>query len=306
MFAIVPQPSVALEEMADFVRNRVPEFLMPSCPSPFTSSIACQRRDVTAADFDFIRESLSYCDRHHRCYHQGYFNQGRITLLDCRTKGITDVKFPCRYIALSYVWGDPGRDKEETLTGQDQRPQVIEDVMNVAKQLNINYVWVDKYCIDQQNPQTKRQQLMNMHAIYRNAYITVVDGAGSDMHSGLPSISKTRAGNQILVQLGRQSWVSTLGNPEILVHKSTWNSRGWTYQEAIASPRLLIFTEEQVYFECKGMRCWETVRISLESHHQKNRSRFRRCLREPVFCQETHLDILKTLLVGISHMVMTH
>lgn len=126
-----------------------------------------------------------------------------------------------------------------------------------------------------------------MHAIYNNAYLTVVDGAGSDMHSGLSGVSRRRAGDQIKVQLDGQPWISTLRNPQTLVLKSPWNSRGWTYQEAIASPRLLIFTEEQAYFECKAMRCWESLYIPLDNYHQKTRSSFKETLCEPLFCQET-------------------
>jgi hypothetical protein len=33
--------------------------------------------------------------------------------------------------------------------------------------------------------------------------------------------------------------------------------RGWTYQEALLSRRRLCFTDEQVYFECESMYCYE-------------------------------------------------
>ncbi len=36
-------------------------------------------------------------------------------------------------------------------------------------------------------------------------------------------------------------------------------TRGWTYQEGVLSNRRLVFTEEQVYWECRGMAVCETV-----------------------------------------------
>ncbi|GFF50735.1 hypothetical protein IFM58399_08886 [Aspergillus lentulus] len=126
-----------------------------------------------------------------------------------------------------------------------------------------------------------------MYAIYQNAYLTVVDGAGSNRQNGLFGVSKPRTGCQTTVQLAGQQWMSTLRNPQCLIQASPWITRGWTYQEAIASPRLLIFTEEQVYFECKAMRCWESTHIPLDAHHIKGKSRFRDNLWEPIFCQYT-------------------
>ncbi|KAI9929497.1 hypothetical protein AWENTII_009234 [Aspergillus wentii] len=166
----------------------------------------------------------------------------------------------------------------------DVKPRVVEDVIQIARQLGIQYIWVDKYCIDQKDPQ---KQLDSMYAIYNNAYLTVVDGAGSNMHNGLVGVSTPRTGNQEVIKLAEKSWVSTLSNPTFLFAKSAWNSRGWTYQEAMASPRLLIFTREQVYFECKAMIGWESLHIPLDAYHIKQRSRLKRGLREPVFCLET-------------------
>lgn len=36
-----------------------------------------------------------------------------------------------------------------------------------------------------------------------------------------------------------------------IFEQSAWKSRGWTFQETIMARRLLIFTEEQVYWKCR-------------------------------------------------------
>jgi hypothetical protein len=127
----------------------------------------------------------------------------------------------------------------------------------------------------------------SMYAIYQNAYLTVVDGPRSNRQNGLFGVSNPRTRCQTTAQLAGQQWMSTLRNPQTLIQGSPWITRGWTYQEAIASPRLLIFTEEQVYFECKAMRCWESTHIPLDTHHRKGKTRFRDNRWEPIFCQYT-------------------
>jgi hypothetical protein len=42
-----------------------------------------------------------------------------------------------------------------------------------------------------------------------------------------------------------------LPHPAIVIGRSCWASRGWTFKEAILSARRLVFTEYQVYFECQ-------------------------------------------------------
>jgi hypothetical protein len=49
------------------------------------------------------------------------------------------------------------------------------------------------------------------------------------------------------------------------------------------SRRRLVFTEEQVYFECNAMNCYESVSIPLDKLHVKNKSKQRGCFRAGVF-----------------------
>jgi hypothetical protein len=38
---------------------------------------------------------------------------------------------------------------------------------------------------------------------------------------------------------------------ENYIRKSVWNTRGWTFQERLLSPRNLIFTAGRMYFQCR-------------------------------------------------------
>ncbi|KAF2634122.1 heterokaryon incompatibility, partial [Massarina eburnea CBS 473.64] len=53
-------------------------------------------------------------------------------------------------------------------------PKVVEDAIYICAVLSIPYLWVDKYCIDQHNPQRKAAEINAMGQIYRQAQITLI------------------------------------------------------------------------------------------------------------------------------------
>ncbi|KAE9381913.1 HET-domain-containing protein [Stipitochalara longipes BDJ] len=55
--------------------------------------------------------------------------------------------------------------------------------------------------------------------------------------------------------------VSTMEDSRVAIRNSEWATRGWTYQEGVLSNRRLVFTEEQMYWECNGMATQESLDI---------------------------------------------
>jgi hypothetical protein len=51
------------------------------------------------------------------------------------------------------------------------------------------------------------------------------------------------------------------------VQNSTWSSQAWTYQEGVRSRRRLVFTKDQVYFQCRAMHVLESVSFPLKEMH---------------------------------------
>ncbi|KAL3472848.1 HET-domain-containing protein [Aspergillus californicus] len=285
MLAVIPEQLFPDEtKVTDIIRELVPEFLMPAYPGHSLSCISGRKVDAAGVDYTFVKNCISYCKASHRCGESRQATWGDITVYDYKKRQPVRLTNSTRYVALSYVWGP---QEGESHTRHGATPKVVEDVIKIAEELGINYIWVDNYCIEQRDPHKIQQQLSSMYAIYKNAYLTVVDGAGSNRQNGLFGVSKPRTGYQTTILIAGEQWISTLRNPQRLIEGSPWITRGWTYQEAIASPRLLIFTEEQLYFECKEMRFWESLHIPLETHQGKKMSRFKKSLCEPMFCQYT-------------------
>jgi Heterokaryon incompatibility protein (HET) len=114
-----------------------------------------------------------------------------------------------------------------------------------------------------------------MDLIYARAQLTIVAVAGQDPHYGLPGVRGTRRSRQPQLRVGNHFLVSTLPTPKYAIRKSKWATRGWTYQEEILSKRRLFFTDEQVFYECNGMHCMETLIQPLDKMHVESRASFR-------------------------------
>ncbi|KUJ09378.1 HET-domain-containing protein, partial [Mollisia scopiformis] len=143
-------------------------------------------------------------------------------------------------------------------------PEVIEDSIFVTSSLGIQYLWVDRYCINQQDAADKHEQISNMDVIYANATITIIAAAGSDPDYGLPGVNGRMRKLRPNLKMRKLNIYASLPQVYISVKKSKWATRGWTYQEGLLSKRRLIFTDEQVHFDCNSICCAEESSLLLD------------------------------------------
>lgn len=86
--------------------------------------------------------------------------------------------------------------------------------------------------------------------------MTLVAAAGEDASYGLPSVRPgpfRSSRKQTTVALGN-AVIATLDHdihdPWAYLPAIAWSTRGWTFQEARLSTRLVYFTDAEVYYEC--------------------------------------------------------
>ncbi|OPB45444.1 hypothetical protein A0O28_0076540 [Trichoderma guizhouense] len=206
-------------------------------------------------------------------------------VIDCQEQSIIEHEpgmMP--YVALSYVWGQP-QEQREMGDGKQlpaELPLLIRDAMAVTRAMGFRYLWVDRYCIDQNNSTVEHGQIRQMDAIYSNAEVTIIAAAGQDENYGLSGVGRHRPATQ-MVHIGDVAVVWTLKDPQAAIKSSKWSTRGWTFQEAILSRRRLVFTEQQVYFECNAMNIFESLDIPLDGLHIEDRSKSHQDLRCGIF-----------------------
>lgn len=184
-----------------------------------------------------------------------------LQFIDCHTRKVVSGDTTYRYVALSYVWGTLGCQPTSSFGKKvlpEEKLNTIEDAITVTKMLGVQYLWIDRYCIDQRDLKEKHSQLRQMDKIYLGAYVTIVAVAGSDPTYGLPGVGRKPRVAQPHSKMGKHILASLMEPPQSLIGKSVWTSRGWTYQEALCTQRRLIFTDQYVYFECAEANWSET------------------------------------------------
>ncbi|KAL0475978.1 heterokaryon incompatibility protein domain-containing protein [Neurospora intermedia] len=224
-------------------------------------------------DWELIHKWLGTCHSEHANCHTSTLatitleNIPSFFLIDCEREtivlgsGMRNLK----YVTLSYVWGASTTSPQvldastslPVLPDSNQRPKVVNDAMEAVRRIEYRYLWVDRYCIPQSDHDAKSKQIKNMGRIYSMSILTIIAAAGSNAEYGLPGVTSPpslqlawttlRSGNRAMPFIYFEP-----PNKDIL--RSTWNSRGWTYQEALLSKRRLVFTDRHVYFQCESIQ----------------------------------------------------
>ena len=207
-----------------------------------------------------------------------------IRLIDVRQQSIREMHnlklAEVKFMALSYVWGSsPTKklmksnrtflEKPKSLCNL-QLPRTIADSMELVNQLGLQYLWVDALCIIQDDTNDQSYQIGKMATIYSSAFLTIVAASGEDSNAGLPGIgssirlyeqqevvvlppSEHNDGLSVMNTLKscprRYDERSTRGQED--ADSSKWSHRAWTVQEKALSRRTLVFTNEQVFWDCQ-------------------------------------------------------
>ncbi|KAF5581680.1 het-domain-containing protein [Fusarium pseudoanthophilum] len=153
-----------------------------------------------------------------------------------------------------------------------QVPKTISDAIQATIRLDLQYLWVDQYCINQKDEAELAEQVGIMDMVYNLATVTLIAACGEDAHFGLPGVGSTSRSPQPLIKLHGRAWVSS--DPESLlvakIKRSRWWTRAWTYQEGLFSRRRIFFTETEVYFECNDLCTRETVSFDLHDYNNED------------------------------------
>ncbi|PQE29489.1 hypothetical protein CJF32_00003262 [Rutstroemia sp. NJR-2017a WRK4] len=215
---------------------------------------------------------LSVCQNIHTeiCSSKNRETTEYLQVIDCKNRKLVPAD-SLPYVTLSYVWGvnQNPQDLHYSKNLGHRLPPTIEDAIDVTLKLGYQYLWVDRYCINQQGTGNEAIiQIQQMDSIYKNSDFTIIAAAGSDPSYGLPGVSRSRL-QQAVVRLGQLELVNPGSIANAVLQRSRWSTRGWTFQEAYLSKRRIVFTDEQVYYECNGMYSYESFNVPLQNMHDE-------------------------------------
>jgi hypothetical protein len=219
-------------------------------------------------DWSVVKRWMTFCKVHHsnNCARPEQPAIMKLMVIDCEHRRLTwlpqsdsFLTAAASYITLSYVWGQ-GEVVDETIDGRlEVIPRVIEDAFQVVKSLGYRYLWVDRYCIPQNNTGEKHRLIQEMGSIYRNSTLTLIAAAGEDPTYGLPGVSVVPRWEMSPIRIGDFDLIPSRQNHISTMKESKWNSRGWTFQESHLSRRRLVFTNGGLYFQCRASRFLESI-----------------------------------------------
>jgi hypothetical protein len=254
-----------------------------SQPEGINGPVKIIKEDIDEATFERVKKWINLCQNQHTkvCSVDNPASVPGLKLIDCETNTlIPGESHP--YVALSYVWGCSSDTSEDPNQLPKILPNTIKDTITVTKRLGFRYLWIDRYCINQQNEEEKSSQVGRMDSIYQNAELTIIAAAGDDPNYGLPGVGERKRKPQHLTtctKIGEHFLISTDATPRGSISGTRWITRGWTYQEGLLSRRRLVFVEKQIIFECYGMYCCESLDFPLEDLHRTDMQGFK-----SVFC----------------------
>jgi hypothetical protein len=180
-----------------------------------------------------------------------------------------------RYTCLSYRWG-PVETSLRTLSTNykkheagiliDSLSPMFQDVINIIRQLQVRYLWIDALCIVQDSSEDWVRESAKMSDVYANAFLTIAASAyPGDTNRGLMQVKSehygwllpSRADEFVICRREIDHTLFTTGRLQMpqqnaqLVDNLPLLGRGWVYQERALSPRYVHFGQEMVW-ECNG------------------------------------------------------
>ena len=148
-------------------------------------------------------------------------------------------------------------------------PSTFRDAVAVALKLDIFYLWIDSYCIlqDESSNEDKEHEMAQMGEVYLNAILNIGAAWASSPMGGLFTRRSQNARKPIQI-----TWDSgsSAANQSYLVYaendlhddyrdfsrpdRSTIFRRVWCLQERFLCPRMLHFCKSGLYWECDTIR----------------------------------------------------
>ena len=89
-----------------------------------------------------------------------------------------------------------------------------EHAITVTRKLGFRYLWIDRYCINQQRIEEVSTQVQQMDLVYQNSEVTTT---GKDSQYGLPGVGRCNRSPQARAKIGNHFLVSALKDPQYLI-----------------------------------------------------------------------------------------
>ncbi|CAG8957190.1 hypothetical protein HYFRA_00009391 [Hymenoscyphus fraxineus] len=265
-------------EAGTFRGGWIPDDWLEYCTSENTYNGA---EDILQREARLIRRWVDVCfDSHTKCgkgsgflptrlIDVGISNSMKLCLVNTSDVHIDD----CRYLALSHCWGLAMPDTARTLTATIEKKQIsieeheltrtFRDFINIARNLGIQYVWIDSLCIIQDDAADWEKEASQMASVYSNSYLTIAASSSADGNGGCAVWDSQRSLGPVDVDCvpveadfkpattNYKFRVWTRNPSPTSFSNDPLQTRGWTLQERELSPRVVYYCKDTIRWQCR-------------------------------------------------------
>jgi hypothetical protein len=136
-------------------------------------------------------------------------------------------------------------------------PKTFTHAIELAATLRTKFLWIDSLCIIQDSAEDWNQESAQMGEVYKNAHYNIGAAASENSLGGLFRSRDLEILHPVPITIRKTEYM--------LVWNSFWYSgiddshlmqRGWVFQEHWLCSRMIHFSDEQVFWECRsGLAC---------------------------------------------------
>lgn len=165
-----------------------------------------------------------------------------LRVIDVHQQCLVQAESGCRYLALSYVWGNgrtvmlnqKNKAQLSTPSGlakiRRKLAKTISDAMTLVGLIGERYLWVDSLCLVQDDPDDKTDGIQKMDLIYQGSILTIIAASGLNSQAGLPGLHPGSRGlNQKVAEVKPGVKLASVPAMFTELGPAKYMTRGWTY-----------------------------------------------------------------------------
>jgi hypothetical protein len=269
-FLVVSDPSTLLEQIQS-LHFSIKLIFIDKFPFAGPPSQPINNNPSSDFSFSLAKDWLDNCLKTHKQCSKpsGSFMPTRVVeILHIRGNRVlrlreTESENPVPYAALSYCWGgeqvvcttNKTLHRHLTRINWTDLPATLRDAILVTERLGLRRIWIDSFCILQDDDYDKAIEIGRMPLIYNQATVTIAASRALHVNEGFLHNRYTGESPETIFQLPRtdangkvdsvtfHSPIETITEP--------LDFRAWALQERYLSPRILDYGSYQTQWSCR-------------------------------------------------------
>ncbi|RMX95460.1 hypothetical protein D0867_13489 [Hortaea werneckii] len=136
-------------------------------------------------------------------------------------------------------------------------PGTFSDAIGITRKLGIDYIWIDSFCIIQDDEDDWHRETAIMEHIYGGSYLNIAASSATSVHGGCwVSNNGTHNAFRTKIRVGNDELVREIRDDDFYdraVSSSHLATRAWALQEKLLSPRTLHLGDRGAVWECRSL-----------------------------------------------------